>query len=117
MEKKYVILSRYETRKSDGIDFCPWFIHTSNPISETEANEIIKNIKKEFGFIDKKTNLKHEYILKDYDEFTKEQNEKLKNIKKLVKKNEAYFKSDKYKELQKKKRQANKELKEKQKNI
>ena len=112
MEKKYIILSRYEIRKFDGIEFCPWFVYKSDPLSESEANEIIKNTKKDFGFIDKKTHLKHEYMLKEYDEFVKEQKDKQNNIKKLVKKNEAYYKSDQYKELQRKKRISTKERKE-----
>jgi len=115
MEKKYIILSRYEVWTSHGKDWTKWFAYNTIPMSEDEANEVIKTTKKEFGFIDQKTKLKHEYMLKDNEEYLNEQKEMIKHLEEVNKKQVEYYKSDEYKELQKKKRQAAKERKERQK--
>jgi len=115
MENKYIIMSRYEYWTSEGKKFTDWFVLDSKPITKNEANEVIKKHKDNFKFIDQKTKLTHEYLLKDYNEYQNEYKEYIKNVNKLLKKQEEYFKSDKYKELCKKKRESAKELKEKQK--
>ena len=115
MKNKYIILSRYEVWTSHGKDWTKWFTYNTTPMSEKEANEVIKNTKKDFGFIDQKTKLKHEYMLKDNAEYLNEQKEMIKHVEEINKKQAEYYKSDEYKELQKKKRQAAKERKERQK--
>ena len=115
MEKKFIVLSRYEVNVKNGKEFTNWFITETKPLSELEANNKIKEYKENFGFIDQKTKLKHEYTLKDYNEYIKEQEELKNKVKELTIKNEEYLKSSEYKELQKKKRQSAKERKEQQK--
>ena len=115
MEKKYIILSRYEVWTSHGKDWTKWFVYNTTPMSEKEANEVIKNTKKDFDFIDQKTKLKHEYMLKDNEEYLNEQKEMIKHLEEVNKKQAEYYKSAEYKELQKKKRQSAKEHKERQK--
>ena len=115
MENKYIILSRYEVWTSHGKDWTKWFAYNTIPMSEKEANEVIKTTKKDFDFIDQKTKLKHEYMLKDNEEYLNEQKEMIKHLEEVNKKQAEYYKSDEYKELQKKKRQSAKERKERQK--
>ena len=116
MEKQYVVYTRYECWKSGPVkDFCNWFVLKNTPMTESEAKEYIKNIKVIYGEIDKKTKLKHEYKIVDYQEYLDERNKMMANNKVLNKKNEEYYKSDAYKELKKKKYKASKELKERQK--
>ena len=115
MKNKYIILSRYEVWTSYGKDWTKWFAYNTTPMSEKEANEVIKTTKKDFGFIDQKTKLTHEYMLKDYEEYLNEKKEMIKHLEEVNKKQAEYYKSDEYKELQKKKRQAAKERKERQK--
>ena len=113
--ENYIILSRYEVWTSYGKDWTKWFAYNTTPMSEKEANEVIKTTKKDFGFIDQKTKLKHEYMLKDHEEYLNEQKEMIKHVEEVNKKQAEYYKSDEYKELQKKKRQSAKERKERQK--
>ena len=75
MENKFVVLSRYETWTLSGKQFTKWFAINTNPLNEEKANEYIQNQKVNFEFIDKKTKLKHEYKLQDYNEYCKEQEE------------------------------------------
>ena len=115
MENKYIILSRYEVWTSHGKDWTKWFVYNTTPMSEKEANEVIKTTKKDFDFIDQKTKLKHEYMFKDHEEYLNEQKEIIKHLEEVNKKQAEYYKSAEYKELQKKKRQSAKERKERQK--
>lgn len=115
MENKFIIECRYERWSSEGKVFCDWYAWQTTPMSENEANEYIKQYKKDFKFIDDKTKLKHEYRLKPLEEYESEMKALEKNLKKMAKANEEYLKSDAYKELQKKKRQSAKERKERQK--
>ena len=109
--EKFVVLSRYEAWTSSGKQFTKWFVINTNPLDEETATEYIKNQKINFDFIDKKTKLKHEYKLQDYNEYLKEQEELINRVKELNEKSKAYYKSDEYKQLQKQKRQAAKERK------
>ena len=115
MENKYLILTRYEHRVLNGITWTKWFPLNTHYYSKNEADELIEKNKEDFIYIDKKTKLKHEYTLKLYDEYINEQKANIDRIKKLEEESKAYYKSDKYKELQKKKRQSAKERKERQK--
>ncbi len=115
MENKYLILTRYEHRVLNGITWTKWFPLNTRCYSKNEADELVENHKENFAYIDKKTKLKHEYTLKLYDEYINEQKANIDRIKKLEEESKAYYKSDEYKELQKKKRQATKERKERQK--
>ena len=114
MKNKYVIICRYECWTRNGKEFTEWFVYRRDPLTKLEAEKIIKEYKKNCSDIDKKTKLKHEFALKEYDEYIKEQEEIKNKINKVSKEQEEYYKSDVYKELQKKKRKSNKELKEKQ---
>lgn len=115
MENKFVIECRYEYWSSTGKTFCDWFVRDTNPLSENDANEFIKQYKKDFKFIDEKTKIKHEYRLKSYSEYQEDMKALRNDIKKIGKEHEKYLKSNEYKELQKKKRQSAKERKERQK--
>ena len=109
--EKFVVLSRYETWTSSGKQFTKWFVQNTSPMNKEEATEYIKSQKINFEFIDKKTKLKHEYDIQNYNEYLKEQEELINRVKELNEKNKAYYKSDEYKQLQKQKRQAAKERK------
>ena len=112
--KQYLVECRYECRTPNGKEFTKWFVKGNTPMTEQEANDKIKEFKTNFEYIDKKTKLKHEYRLKDYQEYLSEREQEQKEINENKKHQEEYYKSDAYKELQKKKRQASKELKERQ---
>lgn len=114
MENKVIVLSRYEYWASGCKQFTKWFAQNINPMNENEAEEYIKNQKINSEFIDKKTKLKHEYTTKSYDEYINEQYELKNHIKELTEKNKAYYKSNEFKQLQKMKRQAAKERKNRQ---
>ena len=115
MENKFIIECHYEHWTQEGKVFCNWYAWQTAPMSENEANEYIKQYKKDFKFIDDKTKLKHEYRLKPLEEYESEMKALEKIIKKAVEANVEYLNSDAYKELQKKKRQSAKERKERQK--
>ena len=112
--KQYIIECRYECWTPQGKQFTKWFNKVINPMTEQEAKDKIKEFKTNFEYVDKKTKLKHEYHLKDYQEYLLEREQEQKEIKEHKKHQEEYYKSDIYKELQKKKRQSSKELKERQ---
>lgn len=115
MEEKFVIICRYEHWTNSGKKFTNWFVYKRDPLTKKEAEEAIKQCKKNCSDIDSRTKLKHEFDIKDYNEYQKELEEIKNNAKKNSKEQEEYYKSDEYKELLKKKRQTNKELKERQK--
>ena len=116
MADQFVVLTRYEIWKSGGVkDFCPWFVLNGTPRTEKEAKVFIEETKKRYADIDKKTKLKHEYQLQSYGDYLNETEIQKKTIDEACARNEAYYKSDAYKELLKKKRQAAKERKERQK--
>lgn len=115
MEDKFIIVCRYEYWKIGGKTFTEWFAYNSNPMLKKDALDEIKNMKSYLMFIDKKTKLKHEYDIKLYSEYMDEQKMIQKEADKAAKQYEKYLKSSKCKEIQKKKRQASKELKERQK--
>ena len=116
MADQFVVLTRYEIWKSGGVkDFCPWFVLNSTPRTEKEAKVFIEETNKRYADIDKKTKLKHEYQLQSYADYLSETEIQKKTIDEACARNEAYYKSDAYKELLKKKRQAAKERKERQK--
>lgn len=114
MEKQYIICARYQMWTRNGIEWSSDFVMKDVPMSESIAKDTIKNFKQTFDYIDKKTKLKHEYFLKEYNEYLKEFQRQMDENDILKKQQDEYFKSDKYKELQKKKRQSAKERKEKQ---
>ena len=115
MENKYIILSRYEVWTSHGKEWTNWFVYDSTPMDKDKANAVIKDAKSKFSFIDQKTKMKHEYALTEYDMYVTEQNERVKLAEEVSKRYKEYLKSDEYKELLRKKRQAAKEHKERQK--
>lgn len=115
MDKKYIVISRYEHwTTSEGVKFTKWFALDSTPRTKEEAENIITETKATFAHIDKITKLNHEFAIKLYDEYIKEQEDQKKTIEELAQKQKEYYKSAEYKELLKKKRQAAKELKERQ---
>ena len=101
-ENKYLIECRYEVNTNHGKEWTSWFIYDIEQLTEEECKEKIKSIKNEFGHIDKKTKLKHEYRIIEYSEYEKQYKDILKQIEKQNKKYEEYIKSDKYKDLKKK---------------
>lgn len=113
--ENFIIESRYEYWTNQGKEFSNWFVLDSGKYSEKDGNEKIQNIKKTFADIDKKTKLKHEYRLSNYNEYLKAQKILDKTVENLQKHQEKYYQSKEYKELCKKKRVSAKERKEKQK--
>lgn len=114
-EDKYVIECRYEYVALGGKEWTKWFIEDSTPRTQEETEEKIKLNKANCAEIDKKTKLKHEYRARLHSDYTAELEATNKRNEELAAKNKEYYKSAEYKELQKKKRQAAKELKERQK--
>ena len=45
MEKKFIVLSRYEVNVKNGKEFTNWFVTETKPLSELEANNKIKEYK------------------------------------------------------------------------
>lgn len=117
MEKEvyFVIECRYEVFTKQGKDFTKWFVYDSTKRTKDESETHIKEIQKNFGFIDTKTKLKHEYRLLSYTEYVNHIENLKDNVKVLEEKQKEYLKSDEYKELCRKKRISAKERKENQK--
>ena len=113
-EKLYIVKTRYEYRGTDGIDWTNWFVLERNYMTEKEAKEYIKNIKNLYADIDKKTKLKHDYMIVPSEDFEKEQKEVENFIKAAKKRDDKYFASDEWKELKHKKYVSRKERKAKQ---
>ena len=113
-EQLYIVKTRYEYRGNDGIQWTNWFVLNSDYMNEQMANEYIKETKKLYADIDKKTKQKHEYTLIPVIEYENE----LKEIEKLIssakKRDDKYFASDEWKELKHKKYVSRKERKAKQ---
>ena len=112
---KYIITCRYEYRAKEGKKFTNWHVYDIEPLDEKDAKEQLAELKTSVKDVDKKTKLKHEYCLKDYDEWINEEKENKKELKQILKKQKEYLKSNEYKELKRKKRAASKERKERQK--
>lgn len=112
--EKYIVMTRYEYRGEDGIQFTDWFKGDTIEMTKDEAIEYIKETKKGFGDIDKKTHLKHEYKLITVDEWNSICNERQKQIDEFRERDEAYYASDEWKELKHKKYVARKERKKHQ---
>lgn len=110
----YIVYSRYEHYLSTGKTWTDWFAVDEKPRTESEAKEYLKSVKEDYKYIDKKTKLKHEFKLGDYDEYMKNREELMKSNEDLKAKQEEYYKSDEYKKLLKSKKQSAKELKAKQ---
>jgi len=113
--EKYIIMSRYDYWGPSGKEKSNWFVLDSTSYSKQGGEQRIAEIKQTFEYIDKKTKLEHEYKLVLKSEYIAEQNKLKKELAKAAKKQEEYYKSDEYKELQRKKRIAAKERKERQK--
>lgn len=112
--EKYIVMTRYEYRGENGIQFTDWFKGDTSEMTKDEALEYIKETKKGFGDIDKKTHLKHEYKLITVDEWNSICHEIQKQIDEFKERDEAYFASDEWKELKHKKYVARKERKKHQ---
>ena len=112
---KYIIESRYEYRSNNGIKFTNWYVHDSNPLDKDEANEKINQLINDSKFMTKKTKLKYEFRLANYNDYIKHLEDIITQNKKSQEAYQEYIHSDTYKEIQKKQRQHRKELKEKQK--
>lgn len=113
--EKYIIMSRYEAIRKNGVEWTDWFVVDYTSYSSQGVDQQIEELKKNFEYIDKKTKLKHEYKKVLKSKYVEERQKLLDQISEGKKKQEAYYKSDEYKELQKKKRQSAKERKERQK--
>lgn len=112
--EKYIVMTRYEYWGESGIQFTDWFNGNTNEMTKDEALEYIKETKKRFGDIDKKTHLNHEYKLITVDEWKSICDEYQKQIDKFKERDEKYYASDKWKELKHKKYIARKERKKHQ---
>lgn len=111
---KYYIQARYQTRNNDGISWTDWYCFDHQPREEEDCKKQIKIYKEKFQYIDKITKLKHEYRLFSEDEYNKISEETTKRIQAALKESQDYYKSDEYKRMQKIKRQARKEQKERE---
>ena len=112
--EKYIIMTRYEYYGENGIQFTDWFNGNTDEMTKSDAEEYIKEIKKEFGDIDKKTHLKHEYKLITVDEWNSICDECQKQIDEFKERDEKYYASEQWKELKHKKYIARKERKKHQ---
>lgn len=109
----YIIKTRYEYMSlSEGKRFTDWFVFDNTPTDEKTANEKIKELKKEYDYIDKKTKLNHEYMLYPYDVYLSDIEHANERTQQLMIESANYFKSDEYKELQKRKRKEARERKQ-----
>lgn len=108
---KFIIKSRYEYWSINGIKFCDWYILDSTPKNLIDTKAQIDELYKQSKLITKKTKLKHEFIEYSYDQFIKDKNKLEKDVKLISLQNKKYYESDEYKELQRKKRESLKELK------
>ena len=113
-DQLYIIKTRYEYRGPDGIDWTNWFVFTRESFTKKDADELIKATKKQYADIDKKTHLKHEYMIVPVEEFEKECLEIQHQINEAQVRDEQYYASDKWKELKHKKYVSRKELKKHQ---
>ena len=107
-------MTRYEYRGENGIQFTDWFKGDTGEMTKSDAEKYIKETKKEFNDIDKKTHLKHEYKLITVDEWNDICHELQKQIDEFKERDEAYFASDEWKELKHKKYVSRKERKKHQ---
>lgn len=80
MPQEFVIECRYQYREREGIVWTDWFVYDSTHIPEADAKEALKSLKKLTETTDRITKLKHEYRLKDADEFEQEHIEFLKRV-------------------------------------
>ena len=112
--EKYIVMTRYEYRGENGIQLTDWFKGDISEMTKDEALEYIKETKKGFGDIDKKTHLKHEYKIMTVEELQREMEELQHLIDEGRARDEAYYASDEWKELKHKKYVARKERKKHQ---
>ena len=112
--EKYIVMTRYEYWGENGIQFTDWFRGNINEMTKSEAEEYIKETKKSFGDIDRKTHLKHEYKLITVDEWNSICDEQQKRIDEFRERDEKYYASAEWKELKHKKYVARKERKKHQ---
>ena len=110
----YVVKTRYEYRGDEGIEWTKWFTLTTEYMTKSDAEEYIKNTKKLYNDIDKRTHLKHDYMAVPVFEYEKEISEIDKMIKAAKERDERYFASEEWKELKHKKYVARKERKQHQ---
>lgn len=62
-KNQYIIKSRYEYRGSNGITWTDWFVINSVHMDKKTAESYIEQYKKLSDDVDKKTKLKHEYVI------------------------------------------------------
>ena len=113
-DDKYIVKSRYEYMSDEGTVWTNWFVLNGACMSKEQAEEFIKAHKKAYGDIDRKTKLKHEYMIVSTDDVEKERAEQQEEIIKNQLRNKIYFESDEWKDLKHKKYVARKERKAKQ---
>ena len=113
-EQLYIVKSRYQYYGSNGVDWTSWFVLNSEYRNKQGTEDYIKEIKHLYNDIDKRTHLKHDYMIVPVEDFENEIKELDKTINKANKRDEKYFASDEWKELKHKKYVARKERKLKQ---
>lgn len=113
-DDKYIVETRYEYMSDHGKTFTDWFVLSSDERTEAEAKEYIKQISKEYAYVDKLTKCKHEYRYRTTEELSVDLAKIQKEIDKARARDEAYYASDKWKELKHKKYVARKERKKHQ---
>lgn len=110
----YVVKTRYEYRGVKDIEWTKWFALTTKYMTKSEAEEYIKNTKKLYNDIDKRTHLKHDYMAVPVSEYEKEIAETDRMIQAAQERDDKYFASEEWKELKHKKYVARKERKQHQ---
>lgn len=113
-DDKYIVETRYEYLSDNGKIFTDWFVLSSDERTEAEAKEYIKQVSKDYAHVDKLTKCKHEYRYRTIDELSADLAKIQKEIDKARVRDEAYYSSDKWKELKHKKYVSRKERKAKQ---
>jgi len=85
---EYIIYCRYQYNTSEGVDWTKWYPHDVRHRTKEDAEAVMNSLNENVKDIDKKTKLKHEFLVKEsteFDEHVKEINERKSNRKKRKK--------------------------------
>ncbi len=111
---KYIIKQRYQYWGNNGIQWTDWYVGVVNPMNEKDAKDKIKELVNFSKDIDKRTKLKHEFMLYDYKQYQQDVAKQIEKTAKALESEKEYRKSQEYKDLLKRKRAEAKERKEHQ---
>ena len=111
---KYIIKQRYQYWGNNGIQWTDWYVGIVTPLDEKDAKDKIKELINFSKEIDKRTKLKHEFMMYDYKQYQQDVAKQIEDAAKALESEKEYRKSQEYKDLLKRKRAEAKERKERQ---